>query len=162
MGSRHGRNPYLFTLKTNTTIYHCGERDDFDENGTLIPASPKSGKGTRIAIAWAEDIKGAYQPVSASQDVMMLPKPPSPEPGDEVIKPQEVPIEDSGEKVKLYYQFIAYVVFNLFSLYSNKFCYLFVKKNYCLLLLRTSVKFIKYSRMKSLDLVNLVLYMAVK
>lgn len=101
MGSRHGRNPYLFTLKTNTTIYHCGERDDFDENGTLIPANPKSGKGTRIAIGWAEDIKGAYQPVSASQDVLMHnQKPPSPEPGeDNSGKPQEIPLEDSGEKV---------------------------------------------------------------
>ena len=103
MGSRHGRNPYLFTLKTNTTIYHCGERDDFDDNGTLIPANPKSGKGTRIAIAWADDIKSAYQPVSINQqDVMMQqhPKPPSPEPGEEASgKQQEVELEEASQKV---------------------------------------------------------------
>ena len=104
MGSRHGRNPYLFTLKTNNTVYHCGERDDFDENGTLIPANPKSGKGTRIAIAWAEDIKSAYQPVSASQpDAMMQqqPKPPSPEPDEDVEQRKRIQAQDeAAEKVR--------------------------------------------------------------
>lgn len=73
MGSRHGRNPYLFTLKTNDQTLYCGERDDFDDNGAIIPASPKSGKGTRIAISWADEIKSAYQPVSVTkEDTMMI------------------------------------------------------------------------------------------
>lgn len=99
MGSRHGRNPYLFTLKTNSTVYHCGERDDFDENGTLIPANPKSGKGTRIAIAWAEEIKSAYQPVSASQPDSMMqqqPKPSSPEPDEDAEQRKRIQAQDEA------------------------------------------------------------------
>lgn len=99
MGSRHGRNPYLFTLKTNSCVYHCGERDDFDENGAMIPANPKSGKGTRIAIAWAEEIKNAYQPVSVTQQdsvMMQQPKPPSPEPQDAGAHTKQETTEDFG------------------------------------------------------------------
>jgi len=153
MGSRHGRNPYLFTLKTTSTIYHCGERDDFDENGTLIPANPKCGKGTRIAIAWADDIKSAYQPVSASQnDVLMQPKPPSPEPGDEMTgKPQEPPVDDNSEKV--------FIVLSI-----NKSFILFVCTvlNVIFIFQRTSVKYTKYFQTKFSDLGNLVLCMGVR
>lgn len=102
MGSRHGRNPYLFTLKTNNCVFHCGERDDFDENGALIAANPKSGKGTRIAIAWAEDIKGAYQPVSVTQQdsvMMQQPKPPSPEP--EEVNAQKAQEEEEMEQAQV-------------------------------------------------------------
>jgi len=76
MGSRHGRNPYLFTLTTSNEIFYCGERDDFDDNGAIIPANPKSGKGTRIAISWAEEIKSAYQSVAATAEAsnMMIEK----------------------------------------------------------------------------------------
>lgn len=100
MGSRHGRNPYLFTLKTNNCVYHCGERDDFDENGALIPANPKSGKGTRIAIVWADEIKSAYQSVAVTQQdsvMMQQPKPPSPEPEEQELDTQKNEEEEEEE-----------------------------------------------------------------
>ena len=75
MVTRHGRDPYLFTLKTSKEIYYCGERDSFDANGSIIASNPKSGKGTRIAISWAEEIKGAFQSVSASVPAISLNEP---------------------------------------------------------------------------------------
>ena len=67
---KKGGDPYLFTLKTRTEIYYCGERDSFDQNGVVSLSDPKSGKGTRIAIAWAEEIKSAFQSVSANQQTL--------------------------------------------------------------------------------------------
>ncbi|XP_047133176.1 serine/threonine-protein kinase D1 isoform X2 [Hydra vulgaris] len=72
MVSRHGRDPYLFTLKTSTEIYYCGERDSYDANGSIIASLPKSGKGTRIAISWAEEIRSAFQSVSVSRPINLL------------------------------------------------------------------------------------------
>ena len=60
-------------LTANNEVYYYGERDDFDENGSTIASNPNSGKGTRIAIAWAEEIKSAYQQVAATQkDKVMM------------------------------------------------------------------------------------------
>nr|XP_047132575.1 serine/threonine-protein kinase D3 [Hydra vulgaris] len=66
---RHGRDPYLFILKTNTEIYYCGEGDSYDANGAIIASSPNSGKGTHIAIAWSEKIRNAFKSVAASHEV---------------------------------------------------------------------------------------------
>ena len=90
MGSRHGRNPYLFTLTTNNEVYYCGERDDFDVNGAIIASNPRSGKGTRIAIAWAEEIKSAYQSVAATQQDKIMMQQPIKEPPEET-KEEEQP-----------------------------------------------------------------------
>ena len=76
MGSHHEGNPYLFTLTTNNEVYYCGEPNDFDENGSIIASNPCSGKGTRIAIVWAEDIKSAYLSEAATHlDNVMMQQP---------------------------------------------------------------------------------------
>ena len=63
-------------MTTNNEVYYCGERDDFDENDSIIASNPNSGKGTHIAIAWAEEIKSAYQSVAATQqDKIMMQQP---------------------------------------------------------------------------------------
>ena len=54
---------YVFSLKTNQVTYYCGEREEFDDTGCIIPAESDSGKGIRIGLAWAEMIKNALQPV---------------------------------------------------------------------------------------------------
>lgn len=67
---------YLFTLATNNEVYYRGESDGFDENGSIIASNPRSGKGTSIAIAWAGEIKSAYQSKAATQqDKMMMQQP---------------------------------------------------------------------------------------
>ena len=55
---------YVFALKTTTCIYYCGEREEFDEKGSIIPAEPESGKGIRIGLSWAEIVKNALQPIA--------------------------------------------------------------------------------------------------
>ena len=90
MGSRHGENPYLFRLTTNNEVYYCGERDDFDENGSTIASNPRTGKGTRIAIAWAEEIKSASQSVYATQQGKKVMQQPIKEPPEET-KEEEQP-----------------------------------------------------------------------
>ncbi|XP_065056101.1 serine/threonine-protein kinase D1-like isoform X2 [Rhopilema esculentum] len=55
---------YVFALKTTTCIYYCGEREEFDEKGSIIPAEPDSGKGIRIGLSWAEIVKNALQPIA--------------------------------------------------------------------------------------------------
>jgi len=55
---------YVFALKTVTSIYYCGEREEFDEKGSIIPAEPESGKGIRIGLSWAEIVKNALQPIA--------------------------------------------------------------------------------------------------
>ena len=91
-----GRNSHLFILKTSEEIYYCGERDEFDQNGSLVPFQTSTGKGTRIAIGWAEKIKEAFQPVS---NTLLAPKPPSPEP----VKHKDLE-EDSHQDISQVYQ----------------------------------------------------------
>ena len=55
---------YVFALKTTTCIYYCGEREEFDEKGSIIPAEPDCGKGIRIGLSWAEIVKNALQPIA--------------------------------------------------------------------------------------------------
>lgn len=55
---------YVFALKTTTCIYYCGEREEFDEKGSIIPAEADSGKGIRIGLSWAEIVKNALQPIA--------------------------------------------------------------------------------------------------
>lgn len=54
----------MFALKTTTCIYYCGEREEFDEKGSIIPAEADSGKGIRIGLSWAEIVKNALQPIA--------------------------------------------------------------------------------------------------
>ena len=98
MGSRHGRNPYLFTLTTNNEVYFCGERDDFDENGSIIASNPRSGKGTRIAIAWAEEIKSAYQSVAATQQDKIMMQQPIKEPPEETKEEEQPKVNRCNQK----------------------------------------------------------------
>lgn len=51
MDSRHRGKPYLLILTTNNEVYYCGERDDFDQNGSISTSNPSGGKGIQIAIA---------------------------------------------------------------------------------------------------------------
>lgn len=70
------RHSYLFVLKTSEEFYYCGERDEFDQNGSLVPFQTSTGKGTRNAISWAGKIKEAFQPVSATvKSELLSPKP---------------------------------------------------------------------------------------
>lgn len=55
---------YAFALKTVHCTYYCGEREEFDEKGSIIPSEPDSGKGIRIGLAWAEIAKNALQPIA--------------------------------------------------------------------------------------------------
>lgn len=55
---------YVFALKTTQCIYYCGEREEFDEKGSIIPAESESGKGIRIGLSWAEIVKNALQPIA--------------------------------------------------------------------------------------------------
>ena len=92
MGSRHGGKPYLFTLTTNNEVYSCGERDDFDENGSIIASNPSSGKGTHIALAWAEEIKSTYQSVAATQQDKIMMQQPIKEPPEESKEEEQMKV----------------------------------------------------------------------
>ncbi len=58
----------MFALKTTQCIYYCGEREEFNEKGNIIPSEPDSGKGIRIGLAWAEIAKNALQPIAMSSE----------------------------------------------------------------------------------------------
>ena len=89
IGIRHEGDPYLFTLTTNNEVYYCGERDDLDENGSIIASNPRSGKGTSIATAWAEEIKSAYQSVATTQQDKIMMQQPLKEPPEETEKEEQ-------------------------------------------------------------------------
>ena len=70
------RHLYLFILKTNDEVYYCGQRDEFDQNGAIVPFETSTGKGTKNGIAWAVKIREAYQPVSnTAKSELLAPKP---------------------------------------------------------------------------------------
>eukprot|EP00794_Sanderia_malayensis_P020285 gene20285-22271_t len=60
---------YVFALETTECVYYCGEREEFDEKGNIIPAEPDSGKGIRIGLSWAEVAKNALQPIAMRSEV---------------------------------------------------------------------------------------------
>lgn len=101
VGAGQERNTYLFILRTSDEIYYCGERDEFDQDGSLIPFQNTTGKGTRVAIGWCEKIKEAFQPVSTTvKPELLAPKPPSPEPVKQHVDVEE----DSHLDISQFYQ----------------------------------------------------------
>ncbi len=38
------RHAYLFILKTNEEVYYCGQRDEFDQNGAIVPFETLTGE----------------------------------------------------------------------------------------------------------------------